>query len=136
MGIIVFGLAFVLLPDLMLDLFNWLLYSSSPASSLFKSPTATYIIFAHRVLGAVMIGWGVSLLIIVVSLWRLENSLAWYALTFSILAWFIPDTLFSLSSGFAGNALLNLIFFVAFAIPLTATYRHFADFTKNSGLIV
>ena len=122
-GMIMFGLGFILLPERMLDLFNWLLYTNSPRASPFTSPAVTYIVFAHRVLGAVMIGWGVCFLFIIGGFWKHEGSLAWYTVAISILTWFIPDTTISIMGGFVGNAFLNGVFLVAFAIPLLATYK-------------
>lgn len=127
-GVILFGFAFIFLPNPMLNLFDWLLYPNSPAESPFNSPAVGYIIFAHRVLGAVMIGWGVSLLFTVVGLWRRGDGLAWYAVAVSVVAWFIPDTAFSWFSGFGGNAFLNILFFVAFAAPLLLTHKRFTKF--------
>lgn len=43
----------------------------------------------------------------------------------SLLAWFLPDTGFSLWSGFWQNALFNLGFAVLFLVPLAATYSQF-----------
>ena len=42
-----------------------------------------------------------------------------------MIAWFIPDTAFSMYSGFWQNAALNPVFVVMFAIPLAATYKVF-----------
>ena len=131
-GVILFGGAFICLPDLMLSLFNWLLYSNSATDTPFNSPARSYIIFAHRVLGAVMVGWGVSLLFILGVFWQRREPMAWYGLSFSVIAWFVPDTLFSLSSGFEGNAVLNLIFLVAFAIPLAITRKTFTTVAGRS----
>ena len=39
---------------------------------------------------------------------------------------FVPDTLYSLTSGFVGNAVLNVGFALLFAVPLAATFRDFA----------
>ncbi len=40
----------------------------------------------------------------------------------SLVAWFIPDTVFSIISGFWENAVQNFVFAVLFAIPLVALY--------------
>jgi hypothetical protein len=47
----------------------------------------------------------------------------------SIAAWFVPDTAFSLWTGYWQNAVLNGVLALAFAIPLAATYgpRHGSD---------
>jgi len=49
--------------------------------------------------------------------------LGWRVVAASVLAWFVPDSAFSVWSGFWPNAVLNLLFFVVFALPLAATYR-------------
>lgn len=42
-------------------------------------------------------------------------------LVISLVAWFVPDTLYSLASGFWPNAVLNSVFALVFALPLWAT---------------
>jgi hypothetical protein len=37
----------------------------------------------------------------------------------------VPDTAFSLGTGFWQNAVLNAVFVVLFAVPLAATYKAF-----------
>lgn len=44
----------------------------------------------------------------------------WNVVAGSLLAWFVPDTIFSLWSGFWQNAILNLAFATLFAVPLAA----------------
>ena len=51
------------------------------------------------VLGAVMVGWGVALLFVLVGPFRRLSAPAWRSLVVSILAWFVPDTMYSLSAG-------------------------------------
>jgi hypothetical protein len=50
---------------------------------------------------------------------------AWTTIAVSVGAWFVPDTAFSLWSGFWQNALLNLAVASSFAAPLLATWRQF-----------
>ena len=77
-----------------------------------------------------MVGWGVALLLIVRGPLRRDLREGWTIVTVSVLAWFLPDTSFSLISGFGQNAVLNLVFLVLFAVPLIATYR--AAFARGS----
>lgn len=72
-----------------------------------------------------MLGWGVALLFVVRGLFARGAPEGWQILTVSVVAWFIPDTAFSLWSGFWQNALLNITFFILFAVPLAETYRVF-----------
>ncbi len=39
----------------------------------------------------------------------------------SVFAWYVPDTSYSLLSGYWQNALLNTVFLALFAVPLLAT---------------
>jgi hypothetical protein len=45
----------------------------------------------------------------------------------SALAWFIPDTSYSLISGFWQNAVLNLAFAMLFALPLWMIKKKYLD---------
>ena len=49
----------------------------------------------------------------------------WNAIAVSAMAWFIPDTVYSLWSWVWQNALLNLVIALLLAISLLATYRTF-----------
>lgn len=122
--LIVFGLLLVVAHGLALKGFSLLVYSSSGRISEFGSEAADYISLAHAVLGAVMVGWGTALLLVLRG--PMKRNVREGALIFaiSLTCWFIPDTIFSVASGFWQNALLNLIFAVLFAIPLTALLRH------------
>ena len=46
-------------------------------------------------------------------------------LAVSLIAWYLPDTVYSLVSGFWQNAVLNTGMLALFAIPLVATFRRF-----------
>lgn len=122
--LIVFGLLLVVAHGLALKGFSLLVYSSSGRISEFGSEAADYISLAHAVLGAVMVGWGTALLLVLRG--PMKRNVREGALIFaiSLTCWFIPDTIFSVASGFWQNALLNLSFAVLFAIPLTALLRH------------
>jgi hypothetical protein len=117
----------VFVPALIQQFFGLLLYSSPDALAGFGAPAVAYISLLHGVLGAVMFGWGIALLFILFGAFRSGAQEGWRALAVSVAAWFVPDTLFSLRSGFWQNALLNSLFAVLFAVPLAATYRAFHE---------
>lgn len=127
MGVMVFGLALVLAPGLAREGFAWLVYTDTHHISTFDADAVAYISHVHAVLGAVMFGWGVALFFIVRVLFTRGEREGWQIIAMSILAWFIPDTAFSLWSGFWHNAVLNVVVAVLFAIPLAATYRAFHE---------
>ena len=126
-GVILFGLGMVLAPSLTRQSFSLLLLSSSDGIDSFVAPAVAYVTLLHAVLGAVMFGWGIALLFIVLGPFRRGSSEAWLTLTVSLVAWFVPDTVFSMWSGFWPNAALNAVFIVLFAIPLSATYGSHRD---------
>jgi hypothetical protein len=126
--VMTFDLALVLAAGSMQRVFEALYFTSHTGASL-AGDTAAYAAFLEGVLGAVMIGWAAGLLWIVAGPFRRGETWAWTALTVSIVAWFVPDTAFSLWTGYWQNAVLNAVILLAFAIPLWATYRRFRSAT-------
>lgn len=125
-GTAAFGLAFVLFPDATSRGFNWLLYGSVAPEASFSVEAQRYSRLVHAVLGAVMTGWG-ALMAMVLSGpakrdfqagWKAES---WRMLVVSLLIWAVPDTLYSLLSGYWPNAILNGVFVVLFGLPLLAS---------------
>jgi uncharacterized membrane protein YhaH (DUF805 family) len=124
-GVMVFGILLVLAPGLAREGFSLLVYGDRQQIATFGSGAAHYIGLVHAVLGAVMFGWGLALLLVVRGLFARGAREGWQIVVVSVAAWFVPDTTFSLWSGFWQNAVLNLVFIILFAIPLTATYQDF-----------
>jgi hypothetical protein len=126
-GVMLFGIAMIALPALTLRFFGLLLYSSADTLSTFGAPATAYITLVHGVLGAVMFGWGVALFYILLGSFRRGSREGWLMLVASLAAWFVPDTAFSLWSGFWPNAVLNGVIAVLYIIPLAASYRAFKE---------
>ena len=124
-GVVAFGLVLVAAPELTRQGFSLLLYSEPDAISYFGTEPTKYIALAHAVLGSVMVGWGVALIIVVRYQFDQGTWLGWQIIAWSVAAWFVPDTIFSLWSGFWQNAILNVAFGVLFLVPLIATYKAF-----------
>ncbi len=72
-----------------------------------------------------MVGWGVALILVVRTLFAAGHRAGWNIVALSAATWFVPDTAYSLASGYWQNALLNLAFLVLFAVPLIATRQVF-----------
>jgi hypothetical protein len=117
---IAFGLFLVVAPALSRQGFSLMVYSSADRIGGFGSAAADYIELAHAVMGAVMVGWGVALLLVLRGPMRRNVREGALIYAVSLTCWFVPDTIFSLASGFWQNAILNLSFAVVFAIPLVA----------------
>ena len=122
-GIVAAGLAMLLFPGLTRRLFSLLLFASSETIDGFGALPARYIGLAHGVLGAVMVGWGAALLLLLFGPFRRGSREAWLTVAVSLAAWFVTDTGVSLATGFWQNAVLNVVVAVLFAVPLAGTWR-------------
>lgn len=121
--VMLFGIGMVVAPGLTRQAFGWLVYASPDRIGAFGADAVAYISLVHAVLGAVLFGWGTAMLLIVLGPLRRGAREGWQMLVVSLVAWFIPDTAFSLWSGFWQNAALNVAVAALFAIPMAATYR-------------
>lgn len=124
-GVMLFGLGLVLLPVQMQRAFNVLYFASPGGRAVFEPDAVAYVTFIGAVLGAVMIGWGAILLFALFGPFRRGQQEGWRMIAVSLVAWFVPDTAFSLWSGFWQNAVLNCGLALLFAVPLAATYATF-----------
>lgn len=122
----IFGLSMVLTPDWIRRFLSLLVYGSSTAiESRFSNAANAYVTLVHGVLGAVMFGWGLSMLLALRGPFRRGEAIGWQLIALPLVAWFVPDTAFSLYTGFWQNAVLNTGFALLFAVPLIATRRVF-----------
>lgn len=94
------------------------------AESVVSDGAEDYVSFVYAVLGAVMIGWMTALAPIVRGPLRRREPWAWSTVTTSLVVWFAIDSTISVTAGFAENALLNLAFVTAFAVPLAMIRPH------------
>jgi hypothetical protein len=122
-GVVATGLVMVLAPGLTRRLFSLLVFASLDTIDGFGAPAPAYVALTHGVLGAVMVGWGAALVLILLGPFRRGSREAWFTCTVSLAAWFVSDTMVSLASGFWQNAVLNAVLAILFAVPLAATWR-------------
>lgn len=76
--------------------------------------------FTAGVLGAVMIGWAVTIFALIGAAERAGAS-AWRGLTTAMLVWFAVDSTISVASGVPMNAVANAGFLVTYLIPVIAS---------------
>ena len=77
--------------------------------------------FSLAILGAVTIGWSLTLLTVIQVANQLEKSAnrsIWLGLTATILIWYAIDSILSIVTGFWLNAVSNTIFSATFLIPV------------------
>jgi len=77
--------------------------------------------FAVALMGAVTLGWGLTLLAAVRAADELveRGAAVWRAIAAGVLFWYVVDSALSVATGFALNAVSNTAFLVAFLIPLS-----------------
>jgi hypothetical protein len=125
---ILFGIVLVIAPHLLDSTFGQISYNSfftEDAYAQLTAPELAYQYWIFGVLGSAMIGWLLLIGLVAHIPFRRGERWAWTAITVSLLVWFVPDTITSLTHGVVINAFLNLGFLIAFGIPLAATYRNF-----------
>lgn len=120
LAVAAFGLVLVGAPTLARRGFSLLVYFDPLRIEGFGPEATRYVDLSHAVIGGVMVGWGVALAAISKRLVSRGSRFGWNVVAGSLLAWFVPDTIFSLWSGFWQNAILNLAFATLFAVPLAA----------------
>ncbi len=126
LGVMLFGAGMVLVPEVARDFFSLLFYSSpGEFQARYPADANEYIMFAHGVLGATMLGWGATMLLILKGPFRRCESGGWMMLAMPLILWFVMDSAFSLYTGFRQNVLLNAVLLLLFGIPLGATRRYF-----------
>lgn len=76
--------------------------------------------FTQAVLGAVLIGWAVTIFGLVGAA-REAGAQAWRTLTAAMAVWFVADSALSAASGFPLNAIPNTLFFATYAAPVLAS---------------
>jgi hypothetical protein len=122
---VAFGLVMVLFPELTSQAFGLLLYQDAGRLISHPPEVLAYIHLAHAVMGSLMVGWGAGMFLVARTLFKQGNRLGWQILMYSIPLWYVPDTLFSVMSGFWPNALMNTGFAIMLMIPLWATRQSF-----------
>ncbi len=124
-----FGLILIFVPSVFQNTIGRLsynqLFNGEEAFAALSDENATYLEFNLQVMGAIIVGWFIPLVGIIVQPFRQGETWAWNVITLSVVAWFILDTGASLASGITPNALGNLGFFIPIIIPLLATYHQF-----------
>ena len=120
-----FGAAFVALPGTTAQIFDWMMFSSRSLPIPYTSQAQPYVSFVYGVLGAVMVGWGCSMVMTASSsAWKERKMEAWNSLAIPMGVWFAVDTTWSFATGFTPNCILNVAFLGVWGVALLSC-RHF-----------
>lgn len=80
--------------------------------------------FAWALMGAVSLGWGLTLVAFLRAIDGLGAAAAapaWRMLTVSVFAWYMIDSLMSVATGFALNAGSNTLLLIGYLVPVLVT---------------
>lgn len=119
---IAFGVFLMAAPAWTREGFSWLFYGTPDRFETFGPDAARYVTFIHAALGAAITGWGVVLMLVTVWLFRRGKREGWIAIAASLVGWFVPDVAVSLWFGFWQNVVLDGVFALLYAAPLTAMH--------------
>lgn len=119
--VMLYGLSLMVAPQAMLGVFSLIYFSSRDHFAAFPAEARDYIVIAHGVLGSVTFGWGLTLLFITLGPFRRGSAEGWRMLAFSLIAWSVPEALFSVWMGSIPNLAFSLAFGLLFIAPLVAT---------------
>ena len=116
-----FGAFMVLSPSGTNGLFGFLVLGDAGAIGQFHERAVDYVGLLHAILGSVLVGWGVALFLVVRQFYMQHPEPVSRLVFLSLVFWVVPDTAYSLWSGFWQNAVLNASFIALFAPPLIAS---------------
>lgn len=116
------SLAMALVPSTATKAFSLMIYRQADLPPDFSAEARTYIELAHAVLLSAMSGWFV--LMFLVSRRCAESPSLWRPIAAGLAVWFVPDTGYSLASGYWENAVLNVTMLTPLAIPLAVLAAH------------
>ena len=119
------ALASVVFPDVMLDAMSRTFLGSPDALAIHGEEVVRFFGLISGISAGVSLAWTVALSFIVVGPFRQCTRWAWWAIAASTLVWFVVDSGRSIATGFADNAMYNVLWLTMYAIPLAATFRRF-----------
>jgi hypothetical protein len=128
--LIVYGLAMVFAPQMMRMPVASILYDNQEhLHSAFVSasePQSTFLNMLSGLLGTVTTGWAIQIAWTAHKPFRNGERWAWNALAMSVSFWATLEFYYKFIQGINGIGLFaHFGLWIAFAIPLLATYRHF-----------
>lgn len=113
-----FGAFMVLAPGLTRQGYGLLMFGDAARIDGFGAEAVAYVTLLHGVLGAVMLGWAVTLMLLLRGPWRVPGPMARRIVAVSVAAWYAVDTVYSAAVGAWPNVLLNTVFGLLFAVAL------------------
>jgi hypothetical protein len=131
--LIAYGLAMVFIPQLMRTPVAAILFDNFDNNETFRNafvsagePQSTFLNVLSGLLGTVTTGWAIQMAWVAHKPFRSGETWAWNALAMSVSVWAALEFYYKFIEGINGIGLFaHFGLWIAFAIPLLATYRHF-----------
>lgn len=82
-----------------------------------------YLRFTTSLMGAVTLGWAITIYVVCRAAWRLSGpdaAAAWRGVTAAAIVWFVIDSIASIANGFPLNAVSNTVLLILLLIPVLA----------------
>ena len=126
-AVVVLALSALLLlaPAMGAAFFNLVYFSSMTSPVAAPAVVQGYIHFANGIIGAVLVGWMLTIIVIARGPFLAGERFAWNGIAWPLAGWYLIDTAFSLAHGVWGNVLLNTGTALMFGVPLLGSRRHF-----------
>lgn len=74
-------------------------------------------------LGSTLLGWSITLALVVQNAYRRREPWAWWAIGSGLVSSFVLDTLLSYAAGVMANVLVNCVILAAVGLPLLLTWN-------------
>jgi hypothetical protein len=107
LGLASFSLLLPLAPKAGAGAFTLMIYGDTSFPRGFSAEAVSYIRLTNAVLGAVMAAWFVTMFVLLRRLGLAPAVRS--ALLIGLTVWFVPDTTYSIASGYWQNAVLNSV---------------------------
>ena len=123
-GVGLFGVWLVLFTGSGIDIITPIFYDTMAGDGAFRalgSIELRFIKWTFALFGAVMAGWGLTLVLLIRTSYRRGEPWAWRAVAMPVGVWYLLDTGASVYHGMMINVALNTVVLVAMAVPLVAT---------------
>lgn len=116
-AIVLFGVAFTGAAFAQTDGLTRLFYALIGAGLPDNFLEAPALRFSLAILGAVLIGWGLTILVLLRTGTHAPSQL-WQGLTAAFVIWYALDSFVSVATGFPLNALSNTVILIAYLVPV------------------
>jgi len=118
-AVIVAGIIFALIAPYFIQSIQDIFYYSFNDQSIQSIITIdkNHINWIYAVLGGSLAGWGVMILSLSVNLLKENNKRIWNTILFSVITWFLIDTIITVKYMVVPNLILNISILLAVLIP-------------------